>query len=47
MMMSVKVSHVLWECPAYSSNFLVALKGKLGDDGFKHFQSVSGKHPLF
>ena len=31
------VSHVLWECPAYSSlrrNFLVALQEKLGDDGF-------------
>ena len=37
------VSHVLWECPAYSSlrsNFLVALQGKLGDDGFEHFQSL-------
>ena len=37
------VSHVLWECPACSSlrsNFLVALHGKLGDDGFEHFQSL-------
>ena len=32
---------MLWECPAYSSvrsNFLVALQGKLGEDGFEHFQ---------
>ena len=47
------VSHVLWECPAYSSlrsNFLVTLQGKLGDDGFEHFHSrliVSGKHPIY
>ena len=37
------VSHVLWECPAYSSlrsNFLVSLQEKLGDDGFEHFQSL-------
>ena len=37
------VSHVLWECPAYSSvrsNFLVALQGKLEDDGFKYFLSL-------
>ena len=37
------VSHVLWECPAWSSlrtNFLVALQGVLGDDGFEHFQSL-------
>ena len=29
----MSVSHVLWECPAYSnlrSNFLVALQGNLG-----------------
>ena len=34
------VSHVLWECSAYSSlrsNFLVALHGNLG---FEHFQSL-------
>ena len=37
------VSHVLLECPAYSSlrsNFLVGLQGKLGDDGFENFQSL-------
>ena len=34
------VSHVLWECPAYRSNFLVALQGELGDDGFEYFQSL-------
>ena len=37
------MSHVLWECPTYSSprtNFLVALQGKLGDDGFEHYQSL-------
>ena len=36
------VSHVLWECPAYSSlrdNILVALQGILGDE-FEHFQSL-------
>ena len=36
------VSHVLWECPPYSSlrsNFLVALQVKL-EDGFEHFQSL-------
>ena len=35
-------SHVLWECPAYSSlrdNFLVALQGMLGDE-FEQFQSL-------
>ena len=35
------VSHVLWECPAYSSirdNFLVALQGELGD-GFQSLDS--------
>ena len=34
------MSHVLWECPAYSSlrsNLLVALQGVLGNE---HFQSL-------
>ena len=39
--MIMSVSHVLWECPAYSSlrdNFFVALQGMLGDE-FEHFES--------
>ena len=45
------MSHVLWECLAYSSlrdNFFVALQGMLGDE-FEHNQSlavVSRRHPL-
>ena len=30
------VSHLLCECPVYSSNFLVDLEGKLGE-GFEYF----------
>ena len=36
------VSHVLWECPAYSSlrdNFLVALQETFGNE-FEHFQAL-------
>ena len=33
------VSHVLWECPAYRENFLVALQGMLGDE-FEHFEAL-------
>ena len=50
MMMSESVSHVLWECPAYSSlrsNFLAA--GSLGMMGLSISSRfiVSGKHPLY
>ena len=49
MIMSVRVSHVLWECPAYSSlsdNFLAALQGMLGDEFESSHSIVSRRRPL-
>ena len=52
MMMNVSVSHVLWDCPVYSTlrnDFLCKLQELLGDMGLKILRAwiVLKKHLLF